>query len=142
MSDVNIDNFDFSIAPRTYPVKINGEDFVLREATDDAKIKYLDAVRATPTFDTKGKVTGFSTSNTFTGEGILLAECLCKTLDGGVLMPHFSLAAIRKWPSRITDKLVAKIKEMSEMDKTDKEERDAVKKELATGVKDSTSAPA
>ncbi len=129
------EQFDFNLEPRTFPVRINREDYVLREATDAVKLKYKDSVRATPTFDGKGKVTGFSISNTYEGDGILLAGCLYKV--GGESVP---LAIIRSWPSRITEKLVEKCKKMSEIDLPDKDAEDSTKKEQTTGGKDLDSA--
>lgn len=96
------------------PVRIGGEDYVLREATSDAAGKYHDAIiKSTRMSD--GKITG---SDGLGGvEALLVSLCLFKRT--GKEESAVPLTEVRRWPSRVVKPLFDRVKEISELDAKD-----------------------
>jgi len=96
------------------PVKIGGEQFVLREATADAAGKYHDAIiKSTRMAD--GKITG---SDGLGGvEPLLVSLCLFRKT--GKEETAVSLTEVKRWPTRVVKPLFERIKEISELDAKD-----------------------
>ena len=96
------------------PVRIGGEDFVLREATAEAAGKYHDAIiKSTRMSD--GKITG---SDGLGGvEPLLVSLCLFR--KKGKEEEAVSLIEVRRWPTRVVKPLFERVKEISELDAKD-----------------------
>lgn len=98
------------------PVRIGGEDFVLREATAEAAGKYHDAIiKSTRMSD--GKITG---SDGLGGvEPLLVSLCLFRAAKSGRQEEAVSLIEVRSWPTRVVKPLFERVKEISELDAKD-----------------------
>lgn len=96
------------------PVRIGGEDYVLREATADAAGKYHDAIiKSTRMAD--GKITG---SDGLGGVEALLVSC-CLYRKVGKEEQAVTLTEIKRWPTRVVKPLFERVKEISELDGKD-----------------------
>ena len=96
------------------PVKIKGEDYVLREATAEAAGKYHDAIiKSTRMAD--GKITG---SDGLGGVEALLVSC-CLYKKDGKEERAVTLTEVKRWPTRVVKPLFERVKEISELDGKD-----------------------
>lgn len=120
-------NFD-SIAPIEIKVTIEGEKYILQEASGEVATKYTNARLGKIKFN-DGK------PNSFQGladiEPYLVSMCLFR-LDFGadgeeIKRTPVTVAKIQSWPSRIQTKLFEEAKRISELDKTEIPYTDLIK---------------
>lgn len=106
-----MDSFNFSAEPIKIPVKINSEDYVLTEASEDAFTAYRNvSQKAMKLIDGHLVSDGGQEADT-----VLVQRCLFKIIEGKPSLP-VELAFIRGLPRRITKPLYNKIREISGFD--------------------------
>ena len=112
-----MDEFDFGdLAPKEIPVKVGAKEYVLREPSGDAAVKYRNAVMKSTKFTAEGKPTGID--GLADAEPLLVALCLFekgKDKDGNAMFTKVSVDMVRAWPARIQKKLFAKAQEMGDL---------------------------
>jgi hypothetical protein len=116
-----------SVLLQTIPVRLGDKAYTLREASTEMFARYRSAIFARSTLK-QGKD---KDSPTFKFEGLaemdiyLLSLCLTEDETGNNVLE----TEIREWPSRITEPLIAELKEMSgiETGSTDEEYEEQVK---------------
>lgn len=114
-------NFDTDVLVEI-PFNIGKDAYVLLEADGDVACKYRNKLISGATFDSDGHPTG--AHNIADAEPYLIANCSYKVLvdektgarTGLLAMPE---AAVRKWPSRILNRLFKKVKKISDLDESD-----------------------
>lgn len=144
------DTFNFSAQPQVFgPFAIGSDQYVLREASEDAHIAYRDvSMRAM-------SLSGDSSSQKARIEGgaeadaVLVSKCLFK-LDPTVLLNDkpterpVTVQFVRTLPRRIVSKLYNKVRELSGMDEDEETEQfltariESDRKKLAALRKDGT----
>jgi len=101
-------NFD-DLTPIEIPVRIQGKNYVLREASGDAACRYRNAVLACAQLTPEGKAV--SVRNLADVEPLLVSLCLFDEKGNPV-----SVNQVRKWPARVVKALYEKAKEISDLD--------------------------
>jgi hypothetical protein len=145
-------NFD-DLSPVEIPVKLSNKEYVLREASGDAAVKWRNAqVRAARMVD--GKVSGVG--DIADSEPLLVSLCMWEvtTVSGTRREVPVPLHVVRSWPARVVSTLFEKIKEISGLEGTETEEtirkriaadsrkiREMRKAAVKTGVDSSNSDP-
>lgn len=109
MSDV----LEFSLSKIELPVKIDGDDYVLVEASAEAAKKFKDHVIASTKFE-KGKPSGVK--DLAASETLLLSECLFKV--DGVNRSQVHTSTLLNWPNRVTNALFEKAKRISALNES------------------------
>lgn len=100
---------DFGIlSPTEIPVKINGVEYLLKEATGDAVCQYRNATIKSMKFSDQGKATGFD--GVADSEPLLVSLCLFNSEGNNV-----DIATVRKWPAHVMKALFNKAKEISDL---------------------------
>jgi len=128
MSD-QVEILEFSTELAEIPIKIDKEDYVLREASGGSANVYNNDLQRATKVNQGGK--GFTTTGVAEINTRLLSYCLFKIkkeegqLDDLVLVP---LDTIKKWPDRIQSTLIEKLKEISNVDEVVTLERDLLLK--------------
>lgn len=118
---MNLNEMVFNdIVPIEVPVTINRERFILREATEEAAIKFRNACMAGARME-DGKVVGVSNM----AETQALLVSLCLFADDKPVPP----SVIKRWPSRVVKSLFEKAKEISQLD--EKETRATLEDKMA-----------
>lgn len=124
-------NFD-SIELIKVPFTIGSNEYYIQEADGEAASEFRDAklTGMKAEADEEGNIVNRSLS--FTGlnksELVLLSHCTFK--KGGIPVSYEELA---KWPDKITQKLVAKVKEISELEPVGNPTRSSGQKDIAAG---------
>jgi len=108
----------FSTQRACVPVKIDNEEYVLKEATGSDACIYRNAMLNSTTLGTDGKPTGLKDFANV--EPLLVSLCLYNSEDRRV-----TLEAVNTWPSKIIKSLYAKAKEISELDETEEDDEAA-----------------
>ena len=111
------------LEPITVPVTIGKKKYSLREASEEAVIAYKDAITSATQIDGQGKpqrITGISGS-----ESILVSKCLFELYEvgGEVKERPVLLSTVRSWPSRVVRPLFDRIQAISEIWRTEKDEK-------------------
>lgn len=124
-----IDSLDFTdLAPIELPVKIMGRNFLLREASADAAVRYRNCLlRSTRMVD--GKVSGIE--GMADAEPLLVSCCLLELIihsNGETLKRAVTEGDVRRLPNRITAKLFEAAKRISRLDEDEKPE--VIKKQI------------
>lgn len=120
---MNLD-LDFSdLEPKQTEVfKIGPNNYVLREATEDAAVKFRNAgMRGMRMVD--NKVVGMD--GVADAAPLLVSLCIFQVLEGNGKDPIYKtvkLETIRSWPTRIVSRLFDIAREMSGLDEDDNEE--------------------
>lgn len=125
------DNFDFDLTERTFPLKIQGEDYVLVEADEDSAKRYKNAAMRSTKFGAEGKPSGVDGLADI--EPMFVSMCLFK-LDAVQNRHPVPLKTILSWPHRIIDPMYRKARELSGMKDDDESEivKKLLKKRLAS----------
>ena len=111
-----------SLEPVTFPFKIKDAktnsfiQYYLREATEDAAVKYRNAAMRAARF-TDGKLS--SVEGVADVEPLLVSLCLYQITPKGDV--PVQLATIRGWPARIVKPLFEKAKQLSNLDEGEDE---------------------
>lgn len=103
------ENYTFDLTPTEVEYKIGDVDYILREASGEAAIKFSNAKLANLTLN-DGKVTKVAGMANI--QPLLISLCLTEKATGKPV----SEATIKGWPSRIQTALFDKAKEISEID--------------------------
>lgn len=106
------------------PVRIEGQDYTLREASGDAACKYRNALIHGTVLGPNGKPQKLR--NVADTEPLLVSLCLFDA-NGKNVPPE----RVRIWPSRIQAKLFNKAKEISDLDQ---QEETPLRKALVTAL--------
>jgi len=101
--------WEFDLEPQERKVKIGGEDYILKEASEDAACKWRNQTLAGARM-ADGKLVGMG--NVSDGEPLLVSLCLWKATGK---KDNVSPAVVRAWPSRVVKKLFAWIEEVSDL---------------------------
>lgn len=112
-----------SLEPITVPVKIAGEDYILKEAGEASASRYLNELmkttRVVESADGNKHATMDGISNT---EALLVSLCLFK-LDGKTgATKNVDINLIRSWPHRIVKPLYERAELISGLKKVETEE--------------------
>jgi len=91
------------------PVQIGSGNYILREASGDVTARFKNALLKGTRFGASGKPE--SVGNVADLDFLLLEGCLRTENDKPV-----SMALLRSWPHRVTEKLVERCKKISRMD--------------------------
>lgn len=128
MSDIPA-TLDFGdLEPIRIPVRYRGVDYVLKEATNDAIVKYRNAVFKAARVGQDGKIAAWE--GIADCEPLLVSMCLFKLVDkdgkGQPLNPVqevvVSLNAVRNFPNEMVTKLYETAKLISKVEDDDSEE--------------------
>ena len=103
------ENYTFDLTPIEVTYNIGGIDYLLREASGEAAVKFSNAKLKNLVLN-DGKVTKVSGMADI--QPLLVSLCLTEKLSGKPV----SEATIKSWPSRIQTALFDKAKEISEID--------------------------
>lgn len=113
------------LEPIVIPVKFRGQDYLLREADEDASVKINNARIAAARFQ-DGELERVEKA----AEVQPLAISLCLTkVDGPGKTSKVDITTLKTWPARFTKRLYDKIMEISGMD--DKKTLAQIDKEIA-----------
>lgn len=127
--------FDFGgLEPRSVPVKYEGKNYVLREASEDAHVKYRNAVLRASKLNEKGNIS--SMDGMADSEPILVAACLFEQYTdakGAQRERPMLVNQILQWPTRVVKPLYEKAKEMSDINQD--ETKDQLKKTIENARK-------
>ncbi len=111
-----------SLEPITVPVKIAGEDYILKEAGEASASRYLNelmkSTRVVESADGNKHATMDGVSNT---EALLVSLCLFKVDKGGTTK-NVDINLIRSWPHRIVNPLYERAESISGLKKVETEE--------------------
>ena len=125
-----------SILLQTVPVHIGDKEYTLREVSTEVFAKYRSAIFARSTLNpSKGK-----NAPTFKVEGLaemdiyLLSICLTENETGHNVSEH----EICEWPSRITEPLIAELKEMSGIETGVSDDAEAYQEQVKNSPSDAT----
>lgn len=106
-------------------VTIDGQQYVLKEASEGASIVYRDAhVKAARIKEVDGGTRESSFGNLADSDALLVSMCLFKVgagKDGGSLAP-VDVRTVKSWPTRVVKQLYKKVREISDMQELDSEE--------------------
>lgn len=103
------ESFDFdSVVTAHIPVRIDGKDYLLKEATGEASVKFRNACMKVMAFQ-DGKLS--RVGDLANAEILLVALCMTDAEGKPV-----SEATVKGWPAKVVKKLFLKVKEISEMD--------------------------
>ncbi len=111
------------LAPIEVRYKIGGKSYVLREASEAAAATWERHRINSRSFSEEGRFVALKDSADDL-DALLISLCLY----GGESDANVPLAVIRSWPSRITDVLAKKAKEVSDLDVSDSPE--TIRKEI------------
>jgi hypothetical protein len=102
----------FDLEPKEIPVRVGDQDFVLKEASGEAAVRYQNASLASMTMvDGKvSKVAGMAST-----QPLLVSLCLFSRGVDGIDRP-VPEKTVRGWPARVQRDLFAKAKEISELE--------------------------
>ena len=120
---INFDGPDGSLETVEIPVKIDGKDYVLREADGAAATSYRNQLLASMKLGPDGKPS--SIHGLASVEPMLVSRCLFDEKNKSV-----PLKVVEGWPSRVQKTLFAKAKEIS-MLQEEATDRDLLGKALA-----------
>lgn len=120
----------FDLAVVEVPIKIGNNDYILREASEDAVCKYRNALLKSTKLGPEGKPSAIDGMADV--EPLLVSFCLFEKYDhkGVQKERNVSLQTIRSWPSRIVTQLFDKAKEISEIE--EKETPEELEKQIAS----------
>lgn len=96
-----------SLAPREFSVTVGDKEYVLREASEGAAVRYRDAIFQSTKFS-KGKLSGMV--GLAEAEPLLVSLCLFEGGDKPV-----PLNVIKCWPARIVKAMFEKAKDISDL---------------------------
>lgn len=102
------------ITPVEVPVKIGGQDYVLREASGDAATRYRNA-RANCTKFSGGEFAGVD-GPIADAQPKLVSDCLFKIVvmpDGKTVFSKVEEKTVRAWPDRIQKALIERVLKIS-----------------------------
>ena len=94
------------------PVTIGTEKYILNEATGEVYAKYRNASVKSARLSDKGKVVGIG--DVADADYVLLAACMERVTDSGNVA--MTIAEVKAWPSRVSIKLIDRIKAISGID--------------------------
>jgi hypothetical protein len=111
----NEQEFSFdSLTPKEVKVKVGGLRHVLREATEDAVVRWRDSQVSSAKFNEEGKFAGIGA--VAGSEPLLVSLCLFQLLDDGNVGPNVAVAVIRSWPARVVKQMFDWVKTASDLD--------------------------
>jgi hypothetical protein len=94
------------------PVRVNGVEYVLREATGDVACKYRNAItKQTTLTESQDESRTIKVGNIADSEPYLVHLCLFDTENNNV-----PLSKVRSWPPKVVSALYNRAKEISELD--------------------------
>lgn len=102
-------DFDSDLGKKEIPVRYQGRDYVLREASEGAAIKWRNAQMKAARFNQHGQITG--AEGLADTEPLLVSYCLFETDTGNPV--HFN--TICGWPAKMVKKLFQKAVEISDL---------------------------
>lgn len=116
-----MDEFDFSgleevKIPITAP---DGRKFILREVFGDGYDAWQNAITDARQYNADGKMSGFK--NLAETDNVLIAKSLVEILPDGT-MQAVGPEVPSNWPQKMRAKVLAKLREVSELDEIDTEE--------------------
>lgn len=103
------ENYTFDLTPIQVEYKIGGIDYLLREASGEAAVKFSNAKLANLTLNDGKVIKVVGMANI---QPLLISLCLIEKATGKPVEE----ALIKSWPSRIQTALFDKAKEISEID--------------------------
>lgn len=107
---------EFDLTPTTVPVRIAGQDYLLKEASGAVATTWRNSVFRSTKVDSNGRPSSY--------EGIAEAEpllvSLCLYEANGKLVP---IQTVKSWPARIQKALFEKAKEISGLDEEETPEK-------------------
>jgi len=98
------------------PVKIGGDQYILREATGEAAVNYRNAMLACTQLGESGKPQ--SIRNLASVEPLLVSYCLYYA-DGPKKGQNVPKQVILSWKNKIVKTLYEKVKEISDLDESE-----------------------
>lgn len=112
-------NFD-DVTLTEIPVKIGGDQYILREATGEAAVNYRNAMLACTQLGSSGKPQ--SIRGLASVEPLLVSHCLFYA-SGPREGQNVSQKTILSWKSKIVKALYEKVREISDLNDKDDEEK-------------------
>jgi hypothetical protein len=103
------------LEPRCERFAMGGEQYVLREPTESAAVRYRNALAKATKFGPDGKPVGIG--DIASADPVLLSDCLFRVTDRGE--QQVSTDEILKWTARRVKPLLARLKEMGELEEKD-----------------------
>jgi len=124
--------FNFSLELVEIPVKLNGADYVLREADEETAAMFNNARLAGIRLE-DGKMAGLP-SDIASLQSLLVSRCLFTVSPDGS-KSRVDRGIVKGWPSRVVKPLFERAKEISDLDETPtlaqlREQRDAIDKQI------------
>jgi hypothetical protein len=113
------------LEPRSEAFKMGGEQYVLREPTEKAAVRYRNAIAKATRFGPDGKPSGMG--DIASADPVLLSDCLFRVTDKGE--QQVSTDEILTWTARKVKPLMARLKEMGELD--DRETPESIDEKIA-----------
>lgn len=107
------------ITPVEIPFKWKEVNYVLREASGDAAVRYRNMILKSARLGQGGTPT--SVDGMVDCEPFLISRCLFEVCDKGMTVP-VPEKTIRSWPNRVQKRLFEKVLEISDLDVDDTEE--------------------
>jgi hypothetical protein len=103
---------EFDLEPQSVRLKIGGLDYVLREASEEAAVKYRNAMTSAARFK-NGEVAGVD--GWASAEPVLVAGCLFRVYEhqGEEKERAVTLTEVSKWPARVVTPLFRRARDMS-----------------------------
>lgn len=128
MQEDNLDDLA-DLSPQAFPFQFQGKSYVLREASEDAAVRWRNAQLAATKLE-DGKVSGVD--GMADTEPLLVSLCVYEQLYDAQGSPTdtkpVQKPTIRLWPAKVVKRLFEKIKEVSDL--TEKEDKAALEKRL------------
>lgn len=106
--------FDFdSLERREFPVRYQGKNYVLREASEAASVRWRNEVINSRRYNAEGRLVALH--NPADAEPLLVSLCLFEVLNDEGNTRNVTVETLKTWPTRFVQKLFAKAKEISDL---------------------------
>lgn len=121
----NNDEFVFTTETQEQVVKIDGKDYLLKEASGGMVNQYRNAVMTGTTLGSDGRPVRIL--NLGDANSLLVSFCFFSTkeLEGKIVTDKLvGIQQLKLWPARIQESLIARLKEISDLEDQESTERE------------------